>query len=94
MAMPVGPFQPLQDVLERLEARGCVRRQLSGQIVTPDGPVTIEYFHNPATGGFYVLDFAAGDKLAPSTIEHIERRLGVDLGFPKGAPWVPKKPNH
>jgi hypothetical protein len=78
-----GRFYLLSVVLQRIATSHCVIVDLSGEFMSPDGPMHIRYARNPATGGFYIFDdFAEGDFLAPSTMANIERRLGVDLGLP------------
>lgn len=90
MAMPTGHFQPLKDVLERLKDRGCTIRELPYLIDGPYGPMKVRYIYNLNTGDFVVLDEYDDDEMiAPSAIANIERRLGIDLGFPKGSPWIP-----
>lgn len=73
----------LTEVLERCEQRGCVKRQLSGEIVTDDGAHKIYYVLNTATRAFYIIDdIEDNERVPPSFRASMERRLDIVLGFP------------
>jgi hypothetical protein len=83
MAHPFGAIPSLGEVIEKARQLGCVVRELTGEIVGPDGPFKVRYLFNPRTQGFVILsDMPDGEPVLPTTVGHIERRLGIVTGFP------------
>lgn len=73
----------LVEVIERCEQRGCVKRQVSGEVVTDEGAFKIYYLLNTVTRNFFVIsDYEDNERMPPSFRASLERRLGIDLGFP------------
>jgi hypothetical protein len=85
-AVPVGGFgswPTLGQLLIKAAEAGCTIRDLSGQVVTPDGPVMVRYIHIPGTAKYWIVPDIGDDELvAPWTVGNMERRLGIKTGFP------------
>jgi len=78
-----GGSTELAVLIARLVELGCQITELSAPIVGPDGPVRVRHAVNPANSKFVILPNVPDDeRLAPSMIGNIERRLGLDTGFP------------
>ena len=80
MAVPVGEFLDIEEVVRRATNHGCELREPNSTVVTPWGEMPVRYLFNPATGGtFDISDFSEDEAMGPSTVEAMGRRLGVDL---------------
>lgn len=88
MAMPLGRFVPVKEVLEHLKDKGCTIRELKQLLGTPDGPVKVRYAYNLNTGDYVEIEGDDDEQLSPSTISNIERRLNIDLGDLTKPPWI------
>ena len=74
------PSQHLHAILEMLKTKGCTIHHLPGAMISPEGDVIkVLYMLNPETGGFHHLYYDEGELIAPSELETMERRLGIDL---------------
>ena len=83
MAFPFGKVPTLAELCERLKSLGCSIKELSGDMVTPDGTCRVVYACNPKNGKFVILPIIAVDEaVSPWLIGNIERRLGVNTGYP------------
>ena len=73
----------LREVLERCQQCGCIKRQLTGEIVTDEGAFKIYALENKANGAFITIDDIEDNELVPPSFRAgLERRLGITLGFP------------
>jgi hypothetical protein len=80
---PHHQWPKLWEVLERCEKLGCVKRELTGELVTDEGVYKIYYIINVATRDFVIIDeIEDNEAVPPSFRDSLERRLGITLGFP------------
>jgi len=82
MAYPFGGHPSFARMKERLLQLGCSIEKVEGTIIFQGRPIEILFILNPENGRFLPLpNMSDEERLAPSLVEHIERRLGVVTGF-------------
>ena len=82
-----GRWPTVKEVLALFVAMGCEIRKMPTALINEDGDETpIRFLYNPASKVFVVLDeYEDGMMMAPSEIDHFERRLDVEI--PKKDNW-------
>lgn len=84
MATPWGTkgFTRVSDVIDRAIQQGCEIRTSKFKIMTPKGGKEIRYLLNPKTGDtFDITDYEEDEWMAPSSLQAVQRRLGVTLNL-------------
>lgn len=80
MAVPVGTFRVVGQLIEFFVLNGCVLEVLAGHLEGPDGAHPVRYLYSPKTDDFVSLNNLDNSDLIPPTIyENWERRLGFAL---------------
>ena len=80
MAVPVGNFVVIGQIVQLAVDQGCEERETKIAVALPSGQRTVRYLYNPKTGGTYdISDYEDGEFMAPSCIRAAERRLGINL---------------
>ena len=78
MAVAAGKFILVKTIIESAQAQGCELRTSKFQLVTPWGTRNLRFLFNPSNRGrFDVTDYSDDESMAPSSIDALERRLGI-----------------
>jgi hypothetical protein len=78
---PISEWPTLSELIERCIQLGCEHRTLEGELVTEEGAFKVHYLLNK--GDFQVIDdFKDDERVPPSFVGALERRLGIKTGFP------------
>jgi hypothetical protein len=80
VAVPLGKWRKLQDLITFFVYNGCVLEELPGHLEGPDGEHAIRYLYSPKTDDFVSLLNYENDEFIPeSEVQNWERRLGFEL---------------
>jgi hypothetical protein len=80
LAVPVGKWRKVQDLIEFFVLNGCVLNDLPGHLEGPDGAHPVRFLYNPETDDFVSLSNLNNEDMIPESIyRNWERRLGFKL---------------
>ena len=73
----------LAELIKRCIELGCEHRILPGEVVTDEGSFKVHFLLNIANRDFQVIDdIGDNERVPPSFIAGLERRLGITTGLP------------
>ena len=88
MPFPFGAakWPTVRELIGLFVAMGCELRDMQHDLTGPDGTKRIRFLYNPETEGFASLNgYEDDERIPPSEIEQMERRLGVVI--PRNPKW-------